>query len=127
MLVSFASCKKDKKDELKFLPGSWEPSRDIAGFSAGSTYAPGSGYYYTFTATDFKKYEAGILADSGSYAIVKDLSEITNEYGDRMIFNNQYNSAKRFISIENDELIISTEFPFSPTDSYVSTLYIRIP
>jgi hypothetical protein len=117
-LLFLTACKKTNQDIQPNPTGRWEASKDIGGESQGSIFLTGNGNIYDFTSTSFKKFEMGILVDSGDYKLIK---ENYQDFSYKLVLNNNYTS-KYYLKVENNNLIIAWDGLIKYT-----RLYIRIP
>ena len=122
-----AGCGKDKRIGSSTLTGTWELRRTQS--MALTDYPAGNGNTYKFTSTTYEKYSNGTLVKTGSYFVVKDFAVSQSiglvvpagQYNNRIIFDNDFISAKTFFEIEDNKLTMVSGF--FPTDGGVWRIY----
>lgn len=103
-IIILFSCKKDDSTQSLII-GNWELSRQITGVTGQNNVIPaGNGTIIKFTKSNYQKFENNQLKSSGTYQIVKEVSLRTNQTGDRIIYDNDKNSLRIFISVSDTQL-----------------------
>ncbi len=108
-LLATISCKKE--DLLtKSAAGTWE-LRQIGGGISGkiTSYNVGNGSFLKFTDDTYQIFSDKKLVKSGSYKIVKEKSILSQQEGNRIIYDGDVNAGKVFISIDHNMLYLSTD------------------
>lgn len=128
---SFTGCKKSNAEKAvrRDITGSWE-LKQTSGMLT-TNYPPGSGNVLQFTASAFKRYTNGRLAQSGTYKIVADNTVSTStclvvtdgQYKNRIVFSNDRHR-KVFMQLSDTTLLLlSGCFAY---DAGTSSTYTRI-
>jgi hypothetical protein len=112
LIIFFSGCKEDSMI-IKSIEGEWELVR-VTGSRPVITYPAGNGNVLQFSASNYQLFENRQPVKSGTYTMVEDASAQTSvclvlgagEYRNRIIYDNDYNSPKKFIQISNDTLSI---------------------
>lgn len=116
LLVTFStffSCKKDDQKSESItdqIQGAWELKTSSNG-STGQTegFPKGNGNVLSFSNSNYKIYSSSTLIKSGTFQIIKEESTLTKEVVDKIIYDNENNSTKIAIKIDNDLLIYSVD------------------
>jgi hypothetical protein len=109
----FYSCRKDTSSSTKItdqIQGSWELKTSFNG-TTGQTedFPKGSGNMLTFNNSNYKIYSNGTLVKGGTFQIIKEKSVVTNEIVDKIIYDQETNSIKNSVKIDNDQLTYSID------------------
>jgi hypothetical protein len=124
------ACKKDPGNAAGIIEGNWELVR-ITGNRATVNYPLGNGNLLKLTNATYELFENGQKVKSGTYAIVEDPSAETavclvlpaDQYRNRIIYDDDYNAAKKFFQLSKDTLsIISGCFR---SDAGTNVEYVR--
>jgi hypothetical protein len=106
-------CSKNNADPVSHsLTGSWELRQAGAGMTPEMQYQPGNGNIIQFTATGYAYYANGQLIKSGTYTVVSDpgvanetcLNIPAGQFGNRIVYDNDFSAAKLYIQVDNDTL-----------------------
>lgn len=101
-----------KKEDLinKSASGTWE-LRQIGGGISGkiTSYNPGNGSIVKFTDDTYQVFSDKKLVRSGSYKIVKEKSILSQQEGNRIIYDGDMNAGRVFISIDHNMLYLSSD------------------
>ena len=114
ILIQPACRKDDIKNNnpiLKSLVGSWELKKEQLGMLPVN-YPSGNGNILKFTETGFQFFTNGQLVKSGQYIIVGDNSVTTevclviptDQYRNRIIYDNNYFDTKIFLQVSENKL-----------------------
>lgn len=101
--------------------GTWEMRTGYSGQGGSTDFPAGNGKIFKFTNTDYARYDSGVIQNSGTYAIVKDTSGVTGEPGYRIIFDNQQNAIRIFITLSGNTFSLTVDAYDGP-----SVVYARI-
>ncbi|OAQ41568.1 hypothetical protein A5893_00170 [Pedobacter psychrophilus] len=125
LLTSFSilySCEKDnQKVEIiaEQIQGSWELKTTVNGSTGKSENFPkGNGNILDFTNLNYKIYSNGTLLKNGTFKIVKEESILTKEIVDKIIYDNESNSVKISVKIENEKLVYTVDAFDGPSSIY---------
>jgi len=104
VLAFLFSCKKDNTASNLNLTGNWE-YRGTTCYCAppadSSTYKPGNGTIYNFSATNYKYYLKHLLQKSGTYKLFKE--KVNGTELNRVIFDNDYSSEAKYIGLNGNK------------------------
>ncbi|MEO6454427.1 MAG: hypothetical protein ABIN97_10160 [Ginsengibacter sp.] len=111
-IILFSSCKKDESIISTSIIGEWE-LRQTLGDMGLKNYPPGNGNILKYTKSNFQSFN-GQSVTSGYYKIVFDataeanlcLQLPSNEFRNRIIYDNNLTDIKKFIQISNNRLIL---------------------
>ena len=113
-LIQF-SCRKDNVNNnnliLTSIIGSWELNKEQRGMLPVN-YAPGNGNILKFTDSEFQIFANGQLVKSGQYRITRDgtvATEVclvipTDQYRNRIIYDNNFFETKIFVQVSENKL-----------------------
>ncbi len=106
-LFLLGSCKKEGVNNGQPIVGSWELRTAISGMTGVQTnYAPGNGNTLEFGKITYHTFNASQLVKSGTYKIIKDTSRINQQIFDRIVYDNELNTANSFFKIEGSSMTI---------------------
>ena len=118
------ACRKDNINNnnltLTSIIGSWELNKEQLGMLP-LNYAPGNGNILKFTDSEFQIFANGQLVKSGQYRITRDgtvatetcLVIPTDQYRNRIIYDNNFFETKIFVQVSENKLtFISGCFAF---------------
>ena len=118
----FYSCIKENQNPVIIsdqLEGTWELETSFNGTTGQSKeYSKGNGNMLTFTNSNYKIYSSGTLMKSGTFQIVKEESVLTKEIVDKIVYDQEINSIKIYIKIENNRLIYAVDAFDGPSSIY---------
>lgn len=109
------SCRKDNVNNnnltLTSIIGSWELNKEQLGMLPVS-YSPGNGNILKFTDSEFQIFSNGQPVKSGQYRIVEDgtvATEVclvipTDQYRNRIIYDNNFFDTKIFVQVSENRL-----------------------
>ena len=103
------SCKKESTSLSSTIIGTWELRTAYSGWVGNKNYPPGNGNYLKFTGSAFETDTNSVIANSGTYMLVKERFNLTGEMGYRIIYNHEENSDRVFINVLNDSLTLSED------------------
>jgi len=117
------SCCKDNKVGINShsLVGIWEMRVAGGGWVPYVTFPTGNGHIIKFTSSAFEYDSVGKVISSGTYRIVKDHPTAVYGTTDRIIYDNNTNDSRSYISLSGDSL----RFMIDAYDAG-STTYVRI-
>jgi hypothetical protein len=110
LVLVLNSCKKENKFIVGFLQGKWELQR-ISGMLT-TTYPPGNGNTIEFTGNQYVLVSNGQVTRQGQFEIIRDnsapsstcLNISSDQFPDRIIFDNDMTSQKIFLRVSNRSL-----------------------
>ena len=134
IITTFTGCKKDtgNKSMSTSIAGTWE-LRKLSGMIPMMEYPAGNGNTFKFSGSTYEKYSDGNLVKSGHYTVVNDLSAQESvglvikpgQFTQRIIFDNDYTSAKTFIDLSSNQLTFMSGY--FPLDSGSFMVYEKTP
>lgn len=114
-IILIHACRKDVGNTVApgLIEGNWELIR-ITGSRTTVNYPAGNGNLLTFTNSTYEAFENGQRVKSGKYIIVEDLSAPASlclvlppeKYRNRLVYDDDYTAAKKFIQLSKDTLSI---------------------
>lgn len=108
-LLVTISCKKEDLIS-KSAAGTWELRQSGGGISGKITsYNAGNGSLLKFTDNTYQIFSDKKLVKSGSYKIVKEKSILSQQEGNRIIYDGDVNTGRIFISIDHNMLYLSAD------------------
>jgi len=107
------ACKKDNSTSLTSIAGSWELSREQSGMTPAINYSSGNGNILKFTDSEFQIFSNGQPVKRGEYTLVKVSSVATetclvvptDQYRNRIVYDNKHFEPKVFVQISDTSLV----------------------
>lgn len=114
----FIACRKDTPMPNALI-GEWELSASVDGMTGKtSKSSSGKGNVLKIFKESYERYEHWELVESGSYSIVQENSILYNKRLNRIIFNEEFDSPRTFITIDNNQLTVWLDAYDAPSVIY---------
>ena len=134
ILIFFDGCTKESSGISNYtsIVGTWELQQQQGGMIPAIEYSQGNGNISKFSTSTYEKYTNNNLVRSGQYIIIEDTSvgaEVglvipPGQFTHRIVYDNDFTSAKTFIQISNNKL--TTLSGYFPLDGGSNVVYRKI-
>jgi hypothetical protein len=106
--VSLTACKKSDKAIVETeLTGNWELRQLNTGFTGKVTnYSAGNGHTLKFSGNAYKILDHDTVEKSGTFVLIREISQLTKTVSTRIIYDNDRNTTKTFLEVNGNNLSI---------------------
>ncbi|WP_207423441.1 hypothetical protein [Desertivirga brevis] len=112
------ACKKEAPISNAMV-GEWELAGSVNGMTGRmNKNTSGNGNLLKISRQSYERYDHWNLVESGSYSIRQENSILYNKRLNRIIFNEEFDSPRSFVTIESDQLTIWLDAFDGPSVTY---------